>query len=118
MAGAEFEAAVLAGLRPWTIIRCPSCAFQVARPDSGYLTPRELTRAEIRQIIADYAQAAKNAIKAGFDGVEFHAANGYLPQQFLADSSNQRNDEYGGSYDKTTVGKQVRLVVTIEYAIE
>jgi len=44
----------LAGLRPWTIIRCPSCAFQVARPDSGYLTPRELTRAEIRQIIADY----------------------------------------------------------------
>ena len=97
--GAEFEAAVLAGLRPWTIIRCPSCAFQVARPDSGYLTPRELTRAEIRQIIADYAQAAKNAIKAGFDGVEFHAANGYLPQQFLADSSNQRNDEYGGSIE-------------------
>jgi N-ethylmaleimide reductase len=89
----------LAGLRPWTIIRCPSCAFQVARPDSGYLTPRELTRAEIRQIIADYARAAKNAIKAGFDGVEFHAANGYLPQQFLADSSNQRNDEYGGSIE-------------------
>ena len=89
----------MAGLRPWTIIRCPSCAFQVARPDSGYLTPRELTRAEIRQIIADYAQAAKNAIKAGFDGVEFHAANGYLPQQFLADSSNQRNDEYGGSIE-------------------
>ena len=44
-------------------------------------------------------QAAKNAIKAGFDGVEFHAANGYLPQQFLADSSNQRNDEYGGSIE-------------------
>ena len=42
-------------------------------------TPRELTAAEIRQIIADYAQAAKNAIAAGFDGVELHAANGYLP---------------------------------------
>ena len=70
-----------------------------AQGPKDYETPRELTRAEIRQIIADYAQAAKNAIKAGFDGVEFHAANGYLPQQFLADSSNQRNDEYGGSIE-------------------
>ena len=42
-------------------------------------TPRELAAAEIRQIIADYAQAAKNAVAAGFDGVELHAANGYLP---------------------------------------
>ena len=42
-------------------------------------TPRELTAVEIRQIIADYAQAAKNAVAAGFDGVELHAANGYLP---------------------------------------
>lgn|GEM_PF-490824 len=48
----------------------------------------------------DFARGAvKNAIKAGFDGVEFYAANGYLPQQFLADSSNQRNDEYGGSIE-------------------
>ena len=70
-----------------------------AQGPKDYETPRELTRAEIRQIIADYAQAAKNAITAGFDGVEFHAANGYLPQQFLADSSNQRNDEYGGSIE-------------------
>ena len=52
---------------------------------------------KIGQTIADYAQAAKNAIKAGFDGVELHAANGYLPQQFLAESANQRNDKYGGS---------------------
>ena len=64
-----------------------------------YETPRELTAAEIRQIIADYAQAAKNAIAAGFDGVEFHAANGYLPQQFLSDSANLRQDEYGGSIE-------------------
>ncbi|MGF6148253.1 N-ethylmaleimide reductase [Kingella potus] len=62
-----------------------------------YETPRELTTAEIQQIIADYAQAAQNAIAAGFDGVELHAANGYLPQQFLADSSNHRQDAYGGS---------------------
>lgn len=62
-------------------------------------TPRELTAAEIRQIIADYAQAAKNAIAAGFDGVELHAANGYLPQQFLSDSANLRQDQYGGSIE-------------------
>ena len=62
-----------------------------------YETPRALSLAEIEQTISDYAQAAKNAIKAGFDGVELHAANGYLPQQFLAESANQRNDKYGGS---------------------
>ena len=62
-----------------------------------YETPRELTAAEICQIVADYAQAAKNAVAAGFDGVELHAANDYLPQQFLADSANLRQDEYGGS---------------------
>lgn len=60
-------------------------------------TPKELTHPEIKQIIKDYGQAAKNAIEAGFDGVELHGANGYLPNQFLAESSNQRTDEYGGS---------------------
>lgn len=62
-----------------------------------YETPRELALPEIRQIIANYAQAAQNAVAAGFDGVELHAANGYLPQQFLSDSANHRADEYGGS---------------------
>ncbi|WP_342332863.1 alkene reductase [Pedobacter sp. FW305-3-2-15-E-R2A2] len=62
-----------------------------------YETPREITITEIRQTIEDYGQAAKNAIEAGFDGVELHAANGYLPSQFLAESANQRTDEYGGS---------------------
>lgn len=65
-----------------------------------YEQPRALSVEEIQQVIADYVQAAKNAIVAGFDGVEFHAANGYLPNQFLADSSNQRTDEYGGSIEK------------------
>ena len=64
-----------------------------------YETPREMSIADIRQTIADYAQAAKNAIAAGFDGVELHAANGYLPQQFLSDSANLRTDEYGGSIE-------------------
>jgi len=62
-------------------------------------TPQELSNAEIKQIIKDYGQAAKNAMEAGFDGVELHAANGYLPNQFLVESSNQRTDEYGGSLE-------------------
>lgn len=61
--------------------------------------PREMTAADIRQTIDDYVQAAKNAIAAGFDSVELHAANGYLPQQFLSDSANLRTDEYGGSIE-------------------
>ncbi|MBW7674269.1 alkene reductase [Chryseobacterium chendengshani] len=62
-----------------------------------YETPQEITVAEIRQTVKDYGQAAVNAMEAGFDGVELHAANGYLPSQFLAESSNQRSDEYGGN---------------------
>ncbi|SHN23715.1 alkene reductase [Chitinophaga sp. CF418] len=64
-----------------------------------YETPHELTMPEIRQIVRDYGQAAKNAIDAGFDGVELHAAFGYLPNQFLCESANQRTDEYGGSIE-------------------
>lgn len=64
-----------------------------------YETPLELTIAEIRQIVKDYGQAAKNAIEAGFDGVELHAAFGYLPNQFLSESANLRTDEYGGSIE-------------------
>ena len=62
-----------------------------------YETPQEITVAEIGQTIKDYGLAAKNAIEAGFDGIELHAANGYLPSQFLAESSNQRGDGYGGN---------------------
>lgn len=63
-------------------------------------TPKELTVADIKQIVKDYGQAAKNALEAGFDGVELHGANGYLPNQFLAESANQRQDEYGGTIEK------------------
>lgn len=62
-----------------------------------YEIPQEITVEEIKQTIKDYGQAARNAMEAGFDGVELHAANGYLPSQFLAESANQRTDEYGGS---------------------
>jgi len=60
-------------------------------------TPRSLREDEIHLIVRDYARAAKAAIDAGFDGVEIHAANGYLIQQFISDASNQRTDLYGGS---------------------
>jgi N-ethylmaleimide reductase len=59
-----------------------------------------LTEAEIPAIVAAYAQGAKNAIEAGFDGVEVHGANGYLIDQFLRDGANQRTDGYGGSIEK------------------
>jgi N-ethylmaleimide reductase len=59
--------------------------------------PRALKLEEIPLIIEDYRKAAKNAMDAGFDGVEIHAANGYLIQQFLSDDANQRTDNYGGS---------------------
>lgn len=65
----------------------------------AYEVPRALETNEVKQIVQDYKQAAINAIKAGFDGVELHAATGYLPNQFLAESANQRTDEYGGNIE-------------------
>ncbi len=62
-------------------------------------TPRALSTAEIADIVGQYAQAARNAKAAGFDGVEIHSANGYLLDQFLQDGSNQRTDAYGGSME-------------------
>jgi 2,4-dienoyl-CoA reductase-like NADH-dependent reductase (Old Yellow Enzyme family) len=64
-----------------------------------YTLARTATKEDIRRIIGDYAAAARNAISAGFDGVQVHGANGYLVDQFLRDSSNYRTDEYGGSIE-------------------
>lgn len=64
-----------------------------------YPVPREMTREDIIQAQNEYVQAAKNAIKAGFDGVEVHAANGYLIDQFINTASNKRSDNYGGSIE-------------------
>lgn len=61
--------------------------------------PRELTTAEIPEVIAEFRHAAASAIAAGADGVEIHAANGYLLQQFLSPNANHRTDEYGGSVE-------------------
>jgi N-ethylmaleimide reductase len=62
-------------------------------------TPEAMTGADIESTIEEYAQAAKNAIVAGFDGIELHGANGYLLEQFFRPSSNQRTDRYGGSLE-------------------
>lgn len=62
-----------------------------------HAVPRALEKGELPEILADYVQGAKNAIAAGFDGVEVHCANGYLLDEFLRDGSNKRTDEYGGS---------------------
>ena len=62
-----------------------------------YVEPRAMTLADIERVIGDYARAARNAITAGFDGVQIHGANGYLVDQFLRESSNRRDDGYGGS---------------------
>jgi N-ethylmaleimide reductase len=61
-----------------------------------HATPRAMSEAEIKTAIGEYVQAAKNAIAAGFDGVELHGANGYLIEQFIRPNSNQRSDAYGG----------------------
>lgn len=72
------------------------------RPHRPYSTPRALTQDEITEIVADFHRGAQNARLAGFDGVEIHAANGYLIDQFLQDSTNLREDHYGGTLENRT----------------
>ena len=77
----------------------PQGHVSLLRPKRDYATPRALETHEIPAIVAAYRKGAENAKKAGFDGVEIHGANGYLLDQFLQDSTNQRVDQYGGSVE-------------------
>jgi len=77
-----------------------------------FVTPRTLATEEMPYIVKQYARGASNALKAGFDGVEIHAANGYLLDQFLNTSSNRRTDEYGGS-----VKNRARLLMEVVEAV-
>jgi 2,4-dienoyl-CoA reductase-like NADH-dependent reductase (Old Yellow Enzyme family) len=77
-----------------------------------YEAARALQLAEIPRVIADYVRAAKNAIRAGFDGVQIHGANGYLIDQFLRDNTNFRTDEYGGPIES-----RIRLLREVTQAV-
>lgn len=76
-----------------------------------YPVPAEMSETDIRQAIAEFAQGAKNAVEAGFDGIELHAANGYLIDQFLNSASNRRTDNWGGSIEN-----RIRFAVEIAKA--
>ena len=75
-------------------------------------TPQAMTEADIKATIAEFVQAAKNAVAAGFDGVELHGANGYLLEQFIRPNSNQRTDRYGGSIEN-----RARFVLEVAEAV-
>jgi len=84
----------------------------------GWVQPsphRALSVAEIAEIVEDYRHAAERAMEAGFEGVELHAANGYLMDQFLQDGSNKRTDEYGGSFENRFrfLAEVVRVLVSV-----
>ncbi len=78
----------------------------------GYRTPHELSRAEIAQLVEQFGSAAQRAAAAGFQWIEIHAAHGYLLHEFLSPISNQRTDEYGGSFEN-----RVRIVIEVTRAI-
>jgi N-ethylmaleimide reductase len=75
-------------------------------------TPKAMTDADLKSTLAEFVQAAKNAVAAGFDGVELHGANGYLLEQFIRPNSNQRTDAYGGSIENRT-----RFVIEVVNAV-
>ena len=77
-----------------------------------FVEPRALEASELPALVADYAHATQCALDAGFDGVEIHAANGYLLDQFLRDSTNKRTDNYGGSFENRT-----RLLIDVIKAV-
>ncbi|MER6998403.1 alkene reductase [Streptomyces sp. NPDC000410] len=77
-----------------------------------FVPPRELSGDEVRATIGEYVDAARNAIEAGFDGVELHGANGYLIHQFLSTNTNRRTDEWGGS-----VENRIRFAVEVTRAV-
>lgn len=90
----------------WQTVSATSEAFD------GYEAPRELTTSEVHDLVQDFAAAAKNAMLAGFDAVEIHAAHGYLIHQFLSPITNKRNDAFGG-----TLENRARFLLEIVKAI-
>jgi N-ethylmaleimide reductase len=83
-----------------------------AKGPQPHPVPQAMTEADIQSTIAEFAQAAKNAVAAGFDGIELHGANGYLLEQFIRPNTNQRTDGYGGSIEK-----RARFVLEVVEAV-
>lgn len=90
----------------------PKGHVSLVRPEAAYPTPRALDTEEIADVVEAYRQGAENAKAAGFDGVEIHGANGYLLDQFLQSSTNQRTDRYGGSLEN-----RARLMLEVTDAV-
>ena len=90
----------------------PDGHVTMIRPMKPWVVPRALETDEIPSIVEDYRAAAENAIRAGFNGVELHAANGYLLDQFLHDGSNKRKDRYGG-----TIANRSRFLLEVVDAL-
>lgn len=95
----------------------PESASAIAAPREGMETPRELTDAEVQDIVSAFGEATRRAILAGFDGVEIHGANTYLIQQFFSPHSNRRTDKWGGSVEKRmTFG--LEIIKAVKAAID
>lgn len=94
----------------------PNGETYTATGPQSFVTPHALLPEEVKAVIEDYRIATRLALKAGFDGVELHAASGYLPEQFLSTGSNQRNDQYGGSVENRARFILETLKVMIEEA--
>ncbi|MBL7684703.1 MAG: alkene reductase [Deltaproteobacteria bacterium] len=90
----------------------PAGHVSLVRPQKSFVTPRALELSEIPEVIESFRLGAVNAMRAGFDGVEIHGANGYLLDQFLQDGSNLRQDEYGGSIEN-----RARLMLEVTDAV-
>jgi N-ethylmaleimide reductase len=90
----------------------PAGQVFTGRGMKDFVTPRALETAEIPGVVETYARAARNAMEAGFDGIEIHAGNGYLLDQFLRSSSNRRTDAYGGSKEN-----RARLLLEVLEAV-
>jgi 2,4-dienoyl-CoA reductase-like NADH-dependent reductase (Old Yellow Enzyme family) len=99
--------AVAASEGGWTPLAPSAVPF-----DSTYPMPKEMTVAEIDQVVRDFETAARRALDAGFQVVEIHAAHGYLLHEFYSPLSNFRNDEYGGSFEN-----RIRLVLRVAKAV-
>ncbi len=80
----------------------PNHPIRTPEGEKDSVTPKEMTKDNIKTVISQFAKGAANAIEAGFDGVEIHSSNGYLFHQFFAPCSNIRTDEYGGSIENRT----------------